>query len=91
MDEVELCIEFSGDQGVARFALVMRNQACLSNADDQVRLPVIKARTAVDDGWTLFDQELVGIVPPRSRPSWRFLWAFWQCRVRCGVHRRVSP
>ena len=35
MDEVELCIEFSGDQGVARFALVKRNQACLSNADDK--------------------------------------------------------
>lgn len=75
-----------GDQRVARRALVNRDEGLfLTGADDQVRLPVAKALAAVDDGWALFNRDLVGNRATPFAPSVRFLRAFWQRRVRCNV------
>ena len=47
-------------QGIPRFPLVDRHQGLLmAGTDDQVSLPITKARTPVNDGWTLLDRHLI--------------------------------
>src|SRR5512134_3158042 len=49
------------NERVARLAFVERHQGLLlAGADDQVTLPVAKAKTPVHDGGTQFDRDLVG-------------------------------
>lgn len=69
-----------GDQGIARLALVERNE-CLPmvRADDQITFPVAETFAAIDDGRTLLNRHLIGngaapLANPVALPT-RFLAA----------------